>query len=95
MEEPKYLNWAFRFYPDSFPPHTLDDHVVIGGHYFDLIDTSYTLTPNGDSTDLRVQMRYRVSTRFNWYANPLARMLLGDVEDVNLEYYRRRSESKI
>lgn len=95
MDEPKYLKWAFRFYPDSFPPHTLDDHVVIGGHYFDLIDTSYTLTPNGSSTDLRVQMHYRVSTRFNWYAIPLTRALLGNVEEVNLEYYRRRSESKV
>jgi len=94
MDEPNRLSWAFRFYPDSFPPHTLDDHVVIGGHYFDLIDASYTLVPNGSSTDLRVQMHYRVSTRFNWYANPLARFLLGNVEEVNLEYYRRRSESK-
>ena len=94
IQEPRYLSWIYRFYPDSFPPHTLDDHVVIGGQYFDLKDTSYTLTPRGNATELKVRIHYRVSTQFNWYADPLARILLGNVEEVNLEYYRQRSEQK-
>ena len=63
----------------------------IGGHYFDLVDTSYTLTPVSEGTELKVRMSYRVSTQFNWYADPLARLLLGDVAQVNLEYYAARS----
>jgi hypothetical protein len=91
---PRYLRWAYRFHEDSFPPQALDDHVRIGGHYFDLIDTSYTLTPVGEVTDLRVSMSYRISTQFNWYADPLARFLLGNLAQVNLEYYAKRSSSK-
>ena len=65
---------------------------MLGGHYFDIKDTSYTLTPHGSRTEVRVRMTYRVSTRFNWYAEPVAKFLLGNLAGINLEYYRRRSE---
>jgi len=93
LQENRYVHWLYRFHEDSFPPNTLDEHVVIGGHYFDLRDTSYTLRSKGTQTELKVRMQYRVSTRFNWYADPVARLLIGNVAEVNLEYYRRRSES--
>lgn len=89
----RYVRFEYRFAPDSFPPRALDDHVMIGGHYFDLVDTSYTLTPRGGTTELTVRMRYRVSTQFNWYADPIARWLIGDFEDTILDFYRHRSES--
>jgi hypothetical protein len=91
-DEPRYLRWAYRFDEGSFPPGSLDDHVRIGGHYFDFLDTSYALRPVGPGTEIRVRMSYRVSTRFNWYADPLARWLLGNVAQVNAEYYGKRAE---
>lgn len=88
----RYVKWRYRFDDDSFPPKALDDHVKIGGHYFDIIDTEYTLTPiDRQSTELKIQMRYRVSTQFNWYANPVAQLLIGNFEDVILDFYRHRS----
>lgn len=92
-QENKYVRWTYRFYPDSFPPHALDDHVIIGGQYFDFKDTSYTLTPRGNATDLTIRMQYRVSTQFNWYADRVARLLLGNTEEVLLNFYRHRSET--
>jgi hypothetical protein len=93
LRELQYLRWTYRYYEDSFPPRALDDHVKLGGHYFDITDSSYTLTPSGAGTLLRVQMHYRVSTRFNWYADPVARLLLGNLAGINLDYYRGRSEA--
>lgn len=91
-EENRHVRWAYRFTENSIPPRALDDHVAIGGHYFDLIDTSYTLQPiDADTTRLRVRMSYRVSTQFNWYADLVARALIGNFEDVILEFYRRRA----
>lgn len=92
-QENRRVRWKYRFYEDSFPPYALDEHVVIGGHYFDLRETAYVLSPRGGRTALTVRIQYRLSTRFNWYADPVARALFGDLEDVNLEYYRRRSEA--
>lgn len=92
LQEFRYVRWTYRFHEDSFPRYALDEHVVIGGYYFDVIDTSYTLAPRGDATELKVRMQYRVSTRFNWYADPLARFLMGNLEESNLGFYKRRSE---
>lgn len=93
-QENRYVDWTYRLDKDSFPPYALDDHVMVGGYYFDIHDTSYVLTPRGNSTELRISMGYRVTTQFNWYAEPLAEYLLSDFEKVVLNFYRQRSEAQ-
>jgi hypothetical protein len=91
-QENRYVRWIYRFTSDSFPPNALDEHVTIGGHYFDLMDTAYTLVPiDGRTTELRITMHYRVSTQFNWYADGVARFLIGNFEEVILRFYQTRS----
>ncbi|MEH6419514.1 hypothetical protein [Pseudomonas sp. CGJS7] len=89
----RYVRWQYKFDEDSVPAGALDDHVRIGGDYFDLRDTVYTLTPRGDATELKIRMEYRVSTGFNWYTVPLAGWLIGDFSDTILEFYRHRAEA--
>ncbi len=89
----RYVRWRYRFGPDSVPSRALDDHVRIGGHYFDLRETTYTLTPHGQGSLLSIRMDYRVSTGFNWYAAPLAAWLIGDFSQVILEFYRERAQA--
>ena len=89
----EYIQWQQRFYPDSFPPGAFDQHVVMGGTYFDIDKISYALDPQGTSTELTINMHYRVSTRFNWYADAVARLVLGNLEEVLLGVYQRRSEA--
>lgn len=91
-QENQHVRWTYRFAKDSFPPQALDEHVTIGGHYFDIVDTTYTLTPiDASTTELRVRFRYRVSTDFNWYADAVARLLIGNFEEVILRFYRQRA----
>ena len=85
------IAWAYRFAADSVPSGALDDHVRIGGLYFDLLDTAFELQPENGGTRLAMRTRYRVSTQFNFYANGVARLLLGNVSEVLLELYARRS----
>lgn len=84
--------WKYQFANDSFPPGALDDHVRIGGRYFDLIDTEYALRKVDAGTELRVTMRYRVSTAFNWYTQPIANFLVGNFEEAALRFYAIRAE---
>jgi hypothetical protein len=89
----EFVRWTYRFADDSFPPHALDDHVKIGGDYFDILDTTYILIPqSNDTTQLKIQMTYRVSTDFDWYANGVAQLLIGNFGDVILDFYRVRAE---
>ena len=39
----------------------------------------------------RIRIRYRVSTDFNWYADMVARLLIGNFEEVILRFYERRT----
>lgn len=91
-QENRYVHWRYRVYPDSFPPYALDDHVLVGGYYFDIPDNSYRLTPRDGGTELTIRMSYRVTTQFNWYTEPFAQLLLGNFGEVVLDFYRRRSE---
>ena len=93
-QENRFVRWTYRFDADSVPAGALDDHVRIGGKHFDLEDTSYTLTPKGNGTELVIRIRCRVSTNFNWYAEPIAQALLGNFGDVILDFYRVRSEAR-
>lgn len=85
------VSWRYRFSEDSFPAGALDDHVRIGGHYFDLGETTYSLARDGAGTRLTMRMRYRVSTHFNWYAAPVADLLVGDFAERILTFYARRA----
>jgi len=94
-EPGRRVRWVNRFTPDSFPPRALDDHVRIGGAYFDVIDAEYALQPGaGGTTALHVAISYRVSTRFNWYAGRVAEVLLGNFEETVLHFYARRAEAQ-
>jgi uncharacterized protein YndB with AHSA1/START domain len=92
-ETGRRIVWNYRFTEDSFPPHALDDHVRIGGEYFDVLDTEYALSDAPGGTYLRVRMRYRVSTNFNWYAGSIAAFLVRDFEEAALRFYSRRAEA--
>jgi hypothetical protein len=89
------IRWRQQFYPDSFPPNAFDQHVVMGGDYFDVEEVAYALAQQGTATQLTVRMRYRISTRFNWYADVVARIVLGNLESTLLGIYRTRAEAKM
>jgi hypothetical protein len=92
-EPSRRIRWLYQFSSNSFPAGALDEHVRIGGAHFDVLDTEYVLRPLKAGTELRVRMSYRVSTPFNWYANPIAEMLIGNFEDAALQFYARRAIS--
>jgi hypothetical protein len=85
--------WTYRFSKNSFPPQALGDHVRIGGAYFDVLDTEYTLNEVAGVSELHVSMRYRISTNFNWYVRPIAAFLVSNFEVTALQFYARRAEA--
>jgi hypothetical protein len=86
------VHWTYHFDADSFPAGALDDHVRIGGEHFDVLDTTYTLNETPSGTRLTVQMRYRVSTRFNWYSQSVAELMVRNFEATALAFYAHRAE---
>ncbi|WP_207215892.1 SRPBCC family protein [Pseudolysobacter antarcticus] len=92
-QENRYIRWQYDFANDSIPAAALDEHVTLGGKYFDLLDTSYLLTPDSDGTLMQIRVSYRVSTNFNFYAAWWAGLLVDNSADTILTFYKRRAEA--
>ena len=90
-QEPDVVVWTYRFTPESFPAGALDDHVRIGGEYFDIRTCTFTLTPRAGGTRLTLSTQYRVSTHFNWYAGWIGDVMVGDFDETALGLYAERA----
>jgi hypothetical protein len=70
----------------------MDDHVAIGGRYFDLQDTTFRLERTSGGTRLGIVAHYRLTSSINFYAVPMAALLGRDFIDTILGLYKLRSE---
>lgn len=80
---------------NSIPPTTLDEHVMIGGKYFDVVAGSYRIVPQETNRCLvELSCTYRVTTNFNFYGKVWADYIISDFNTMILEVVRNRSEQK-
>ncbi|NYF90293.1 hypothetical protein RBB79_11930 [Tunturiibacter empetritectus] len=86
---------AFSIKADTahIPPTTLDEHVTIGGPYFDVLDGEYRLEslPNGD-TLLHLTSHQRLSTDFNSYAGLWSDAVMQNLQISILKVIQHRCE---
>jgi hypothetical protein len=91
----RYIKWDYIFDEHSFPKGSMDEHVAIGGEFFDLKDTSFRLEPlNSNETRLTIVANYRVSSSINFYAVPASKVLGRDFINTILTLYKKRSEAE-
>ena len=80
--------------PKSIPPSTLDEHVMIGGKYFDVLEGSYKIQNINQTQQLvTLTCTYRVTTNFNLYSKIWADFILNDFNKMILEVIKKRSEN--
>jgi hypothetical protein len=93
-KEGELLSFSIKSDPESVPATTLDKHVVVGGRYFDVLRGTYQIEPlPAGGTRLHLSSNFRVSTRFNFYANFLAHLLMRDVQESILRVIKGRCEA--
>jgi hypothetical protein len=95
MWEPeRRLGFSIRAQTEQIPPTTLDEHVTVGGRFFDVLHGEYILEPlpNG-GTRLHLVSQHRVSTDFNWYAHLWTDAVMRDLQKRILLVVRNRSQS--
>ncbi len=89
----KKLTFKIRSEPANTPLTTLDSHVVVGGRYFDTLIGQYEIEKINDrQVRLHLFSRYRLSTRFNFYAEVWSDFLMRDIQQNILRVIRSRSE---
>lgn len=88
------FSYTIHVDPASIPPRTLDEHVLVGGRYFDVVSGSYALQPlPGGGTRLQLSCTYRITTNLNGYGRLWADFLLHDFNAMILEVVQGRSEA--
>jgi hypothetical protein len=85
---------GFTIAANNVPSTTLDEHVKIGGQYFDVLRGEYRLEPlpNG-TTRLHLSSRHRLSTDFNWYAHLWTDAVMSDLQNRILYVVRQRCQA--
>lgn len=93
--QPQHL-LAFSIRADRahIPATTLDEHVTIGGRYFDVLDGKYRIEPaqNGDVI-LHLVSHQRLSTDFNGYAGLWTDAVMQSLQTNILQVIKHRCES--
>jgi hypothetical protein len=90
------FSYAIKVDPASIPPSTLDEHVMIGGRYFDVVEGSYQIDSMGNKRSrVTLTCTYRITTHLNFYSKLWADFILNDFNKMILEVVKKRSESSL
>lgn len=86
---------GFGIKADPVPATTLDEHVTVGGPYFDVLRGEYDIEPAGEGKVLlRLWSEHRVTTTFNTYAAVWTDAVMSDVQSLILGVIKNRAESR-
>jgi hypothetical protein len=87
------MNFTIKAFPHEIPSTTLDEHVVIGGKYFDVLNGEYFIEPlNNGMNRLHLKSKFKMKTTFNFYASWWAKWIMSDIQNNILKVQKLRSE---
>jgi len=95
VEPLKTLAFNIKADPNSIPPKALDEHVLVGGKYFDVLEGKYEIKKvNEGKLILHLTSQFRLSTRFNFYSGLWSKLIMKDIQENILNIIKRRSEAR-
>ncbi len=89
------MAFSIKANPYDIPSTTMDEHIVVGGKYFDVLNGTYELQQLNDSTyRLHLYSHFKLSTTFNFYASWWAGWIMKDIQNNILQIVKHRAESE-
>ena len=93
-EHQKKMTFDIKAHPHEIPSTTLDEHVVVGGEFFDVLNGTYELEELGkDHYRLHLYSHFTLNTTFNFYASVWAKWIMKDIQQNILTVEKKRAES--
>jgi len=87
--------FIIKAFPHEIPSTTLDEHVVIGGDYFDVLNGTYELEKLSNGLNrLHLYSHFKMNTSFNFYAGWWGKWIMKDIQNNILQIEKKRSEEK-
>ncbi len=91
----KKMRFTIKANPHEIPSTTMDEHILIGGEYFDVINGTYELESLGaNSYRLHLYSHFQMNTTFNFYAGFWGNLIMKDIQNNILRVIKKRSEMK-
>lgn len=92
-EPEKKMHFSIKADPHNIPSTTMDEHIVIGGDYFDVLDGTYELEKLDDRNyRLHLYSHFLLKTNFNFYASWWASLIMKDIQNNILQVIRTRCQ---
>jgi len=89
----KKMVFSIKAYPHEIPSTTMDEHIVIGGDYFDVLKGTYELEKLDENKyRLHLYSHFKLTTNFNFYASWWATWIMKDIQNNILQVEKQRSE---
>ena len=87
------LAFSIRADTANIPPTTLDEHVTVGGPYFDVLDGEYRIESlGGGNVMLHLTSHQRLSTDVNGYASLWTVAIMQNLQTSILQVIQHRSQ---
>lgn len=85
--------FTIKAYPHEIPSTTLDEHILIGGDYFDVLNGTYELEKLANGRHrLHLYSHFKMNTTFNFYAGWWGKWIMKDIQNNILQIQKKRSE---
>jgi hypothetical protein len=93
-EPDRALGFGIAVDPESVSPAVLDEHVAVGGPYFDVVYGAFHIQPVAGGVVLHLDSRHRLTTHFNGYAGLWSDAIMADLQRGICRIIQRRSEAE-
>lgn len=91
----KKMSFTIKALPHEIPLTTMDEHLVVGGKYFDVLNGTYELEKLNEKTyRLHLFSNFKLTTTFNFYASWWANNIMKDIQNNILQVEKQRAESE-
>jgi hypothetical protein len=92
-EENKKMVFSIKANTYEIPSTTLDEHILIGGKYFDVLNGTYELEKLKEGTyRLHLDSNFKMNTTFNFYAGWWGKLIMKDIQNNILKIEKKRAE---
>ena len=87
--------FSIKANPHEIPSTTMDEHIIIGGDFFDVLTGTYELEPlSPDTHRLHLYSFFKMNTTFNFYAGWWGRWIMKDIQNNILQVEKERAEER-
>ena len=93
-EEGKKLSFSIHADPEFIPQSAFDQHIIVGGRFYDVLDGSYEIEHKGDHSVLHLTSNHRLSSPFNSYAGFWSEWVMNQIQGSILTVIKNRCEAE-